>query len=55
MDWQTVLTIAGIVAFVWLMMRGCGGMSAGGCGTGGCGMHRHPGRSDKEQSESETQ
>jgi hypothetical protein len=36
MDWQTLLTIAVIVAFVWLMMRGCGGMmGGGGCGMGG--------------------
>ena len=44
MDWQTILTILGVIAFVWLMMRGCGGMMARGCGTGGCGMgHRRRG------------
>ena len=34
MDWQTLLTIAGIIVFVIFMMRGCGGMG-GGCGMGG--------------------
>lgn len=34
MDWQTLLTIAGIILFVVFMMRGCGGMG-GGCGMGG--------------------
>lgn len=30
MDWQTVLTIAGIILFVVVMMRECGGMMGGG-------------------------
>lgn len=38
MDWQSILTILGIVLFVVIMMRGCGGMMGGGCGMGGCGM-----------------
>lgn len=39
MDWRTILTIVGILLFVVVMMRGCGGMMAGGCGVGGgCGM-----------------
>ena len=38
MDWQSLLTIGGIVIFIFLMMRGCGGMMSGGCGMGGCGM-----------------
>ncbi len=37
MDWQNVLWIVLIVAAVFLMMRGCGGMMMG----GGCGMPRH--------------
>ena len=42
MDWQTLLTIAGIILFVVLMMRGCGGMG-GGCGMGGgMGSRRRP-------------
>lgn len=36
MDWNTVLTTFAIIAFVVVMMRGCGGMMAG----GGCGMGR---------------
>lgn len=38
MDWQTILTVIGIIAFIVIMMRGCGGMMSGGCGMGGCGM-----------------
>lgn len=34
MDWNTVLSTIAIIVFVVLMMRGCGGMTAG----GGCGM-----------------
>ncbi len=42
MDWQTLLTIAGIIVFVIFMMRGCGGMG-GGCGMGGgMGSRRQP-------------
>ena len=37
MDWQTILSVAGLVLFIILMMRG-GGM---GC----CGMGRHDHRS----------
>lgn len=40
MDWNALLSTIAIVAFILLMMRGCGGMMAG----GGCGMgvrHRH--------------
>lgn len=48
MDWQNILTIAGIVAFVFLMMRGCGGMM-GGCGMGGCGMGSWRPRRDSEE------
>lgn len=48
MDWQSILTIAGIVAFVFLMMRGCGGMMAGGGGMGGCGMGSRRPRRDME-------
>lgn len=42
MDWYSVLTTIAIVAFIVLMMRGCGGMMAG----GGCGMGK-PSRRDK--------
>jgi len=52
MDWQTLLTIAGIILFVVVMMRGCGGMMSGGCGVGGgCGMgsrHRRPEAKDEK-------
>lgn len=34
MDWNTLISTIAIVAFILLMMRGCGGMMAG----GGCGM-----------------
>ncbi len=34
MDWQALLTMVGIVLFVIVMMRGCGGMAGGGCGMG---------------------
>ena len=38
MDWNALLSTIAIVVFIFLMMRGCGGMMAG----GGCGMgHRH--------------
>ena len=40
MDWNALLSTVAIVVFIFLMMRGCGGMMAG----GGCGMgvrHRH--------------
>lgn len=36
MDWQTLLWSGGLVALVFVMMRGCGGM-AGGCGMGARG------------------
>jgi len=28
-DWRTILSLAGIILFVVVMMRGCGGMSGG--------------------------
>lgn len=34
MDWQTLLTIVSIGLFIFVMMRGCGGMMRGGCGMG---------------------
>lgn len=37
MDWSTLISLAAVLVFLWLMMRGCGGMMAG----GGCGMGRH--------------
>ena len=37
MDWTTLLSVAAMFIFLWVMMRGCGGMMAG----GGCGMGRH--------------
>jgi len=44
-DWRTILTIAGIILFVIVMMRGCGGMMGGGRGMGGgCGMGSRPRR-----------
>lgn len=46
MGWSAVLTTIAIVAFIVLMMRGCGGMMAG----GGCGMGK-PRRRDKPTSE----
>jgi hypothetical protein len=48
MDWNSVLTTIAIVAFIVLMMRGCGGMMAG----GGCGMGK-PRRRDKSTQEQE--
>lgn len=30
MDWSTLVSVAAILTFLWLMMRGCGGMMAGG-------------------------
>lgn len=37
MDWNALLSTIAIVAFILLMMRGCGGMMTG----GGCGMGAH--------------
>jgi hypothetical protein len=34
MDWNSVLSTLAIIAFVVVMMRGCGGMAGGGCGMG---------------------
>ena len=47
MDWSTLISVVAIVAFLWLMMRGCGGMMAG----GGCGMgrHAHSGSTDQQR------
>jgi hypothetical protein len=47
MDWSTPISMAAILIFLWLMMRGCGGMMAG----GGCGMgrHSHSGSTDLPQ------
>jgi len=36
MDWNSLLSVALIVVFILLMMRGCGGMMGGGM----CGMPR---------------
>ena len=46
MDWSTLISVAAILIFLWLMMRGCGGMMAG----GGCGMgrHAHPKNVDRQ-------
>lgn len=49
MDWQTLLSIVGIILFVVLMMRGCGGMMAG----GGCGMGGRQSRRKQPEHESE--
>lgn len=49
MDWHSVLEIVGIILFVVIMMRGCGGMMAGGCGMGGCGMGSRSKRPAHEQ------
>lgn len=52
MEWRTILSIAGIVLFVVVMMRGCGGMMGGGCAMGGgCGMGSRRGR-PKEREDS---
>jgi hypothetical protein len=48
MDWSTIISVAAIVVFLWLMMRGCGGMMAG----GGCGMGRPRRRDDAQPPES---
>jgi hypothetical protein len=37
MDWNALLSMIAVVAFVLLMMRGCGGMMT----RGGCGMGVH--------------
>ena len=45
MDWNALLSLIAIGAFILLMMRGCGGMMAG----GGCGMgvkHRQKRRAE---------
>jgi hypothetical protein len=50
-DWSTLFSTLFFVAFVILMLRGCGGMSAG----GGCGMHgHHRPRRSREQSPSDS-
>jgi len=49
MDWHSVFTVLGIVLFVVLMMRGCGGMMSGGCGMGGCGMGSRRMRHDSKE------
>lgn len=41
MDWWTLLWIALGIAFIWFMMRGCGGMMRG-CGMGGCDKRSEP-------------
>lgn len=38
-DWTTLLWIGGLVLFVFLMLRGCGGMMGGG-GCRGMGSRR---------------
>lgn len=53
MDWQSILTIVGIVAFVFLMMRGCGGMMSGGGSGGGCGMGTRRPRQNMEGPDAE--
>lgn len=50
MDWNTLLSIAAIVIFVVLMMRGCGGMMGG----GGCGMGMGPRKKKREEDSAET-
>ena len=47
MDWSTLISVIAIVVFLWLMLRGCGGMMAG----GGCGMgrHAHPHNNDQQR------
>lgn len=37
MDWTTILWIVGVIVFLVIMMRGCGGMMAG----RECGMGSH--------------
>jgi hypothetical protein len=34
MDWNSVWSTLAIIAFIVVMMRGCGGMAGGGCGMG---------------------
>lgn len=54
MDWHTILTIAGIILFVVVMMRGCGGMMRGGRGMGGgCGMGSRPRRPETKDAKGE--
>lgn len=55
MDWNTLISTIAIVAFILLMMRGCGGMMArGGCGMGASHRHRRqptaPGESPEQGS-----
>ena len=46
MDWSTLFSTLFVIVFIVLMLRGCGGMTAG----GGCGMHmRHRPRRDHPQ------
>ena len=39
MDWSTLFSTLLVIVFVFLMLRGCGGMTAG----GGCDMHTESG------------
>ena len=39
MDWNALLSTIAIIAFILLMMRGCGGMMTG-CGMGVHGKHK---------------
>jgi hypothetical protein len=53
-DWRTLLTIGGIILFVIVMMRGCGGMMGGRRGMGrGCGMGPRPRRPDTKDDKAE--
>jgi hypothetical protein len=41
MDWNTMLFAIGLIGFVVMMVRGCGGMAGGGCGMGHSRRQRH--------------
>lgn len=46
MDWNALLSTVAIIVFIVLMLRGCGGMTAGGrCGMD---MRRRPRRDERQ-------
>ena len=52
MDWNMLISTIAIVAFMLLMMRGCGGMMAGrGCGMGASHRQRRHATAPGESAE----
>ena len=45
MDWSALLWLVAAIAFLYIMLRGCGGMGRGGCGGGSCKKDEHSDRS----------